>query len=105
MDAIRPKSTVAGFWRLLVALLCITLVVASGTIQAVHSHAHDDVAHTDCSLCATVHVAIQVSQPTVISAVVRVVSFVEAVIPPARPTTHSVFALFTRPPPADLVLA
>jgi hypothetical protein len=105
MDLVKPRSSVSGFLRLLVALACITLIVACGTIQAVHIHANDDVSHTNCSLCVTAHVAVHVSEPQVMPAVVHVVSYVEAIVPPARSTTLSTFALYTRPPPADEVLA
>jgi hypothetical protein len=99
----KRKSAVSGFWRILIALACITLVVASGTIQAVHVHAHDDVAHTGCSLCVTAHAAVNVSNPPVTPVVLHAVSYVEAVVPPARSRVLSTFALFTRPPPADEV--
>jgi hypothetical protein len=101
----KPKYRVGGFWRLLVALLCITLVVACGTIQVVHVHAHGDVSDAGCSLCATAHVAVQISNPPVIPVVVSVVARVEASAPLMRCRTLSIFALFTRPPPADAVLA
>ena len=101
MDLLKPKTAVSGFWRTLVALVCITLAVACGTIQAVHVHAHDDVTHSDCSLCVTAHIAVEVSSPVVIPVVLHPVSSVETVVPPARPVTLSSFGLFTRPPPAD----
>jgi hypothetical protein len=101
----KPRSSVSGFWRILIALACITLIVACGTIQAVHVHPRADVSHADCSLCVTAHIAVDVCHPQVMPAVVHVVSYVEAVTPPARSTTLSTFALFTRPPPADEVLA
>jgi hypothetical protein len=105
MDMMRPKSSVSGFWRRFIVLACLTLVVAFGTVQVVHVHAHNDVSHTDCSLCVTAHVAVHLSNPQVLPAIVHVVSYVETVVPPARSTTLSTFALFTRPPPADEVLA
>ncbi len=46
-------------------LLCIALVVAVGTIQAVHVHPQDDLAHSDCALCVTAHLAVQVAEPPV----------------------------------------
>jgi hypothetical protein len=92
-----------GPWRLLLSVLCIALVFACGTIQAVHVHPNGDLPHTDCALCHTAHAAVQVAVPSVTIHVTPVVSFVEAFIPPARTQVLSTFALFTRPPPVDAV--
>ena len=92
-------------WRLLLALLCVFLVVVTGTVQAVHAHPVGDISHADCSLCATAHVTAQVVEPPVTLFVTAVVTDVEAFVPPMRIKTFSTFALFTRPPPADTVLA
>jgi len=86
-------------------LLCVSLVFVCGTIQAVHVHPQGDISHADCSLCATAHVGVQVAEPAVALHVTPVVSVVEAFVAPTLPRTLSTFALFTRPPPADLVLA
>jgi hypothetical protein len=93
-------------WRLLLALLCIALVVVCGTIQAVHVHPQADVSHSDCALCATAHVGVQVvAVPVTLYRVASVVSAVEALVAPRLAQTLSTFALFTRPPPVDLVVA
>jgi hypothetical protein len=92
-------------WRLLLALLCVFLVVVTGTIQVVHAHPVGDISHADCSLCATAHVTVQVVEPPVALFVSAVVAAVEASVPPIRTGTVFTFALFTRPPPADSVLA
>jgi hypothetical protein len=93
-------------WRLLLALLCLSLVVACGTIQAVHVHPVGDISHSDCALCATAHVSVQVAAaPVVLHHVAPVVSAVEAFVAPTLAQALSTFALFTRPPPVDLVLA
>lgn len=99
----RPK--VQSSWRLLLALLCISLVVACGTIQAVHVHPQGDISHSDCALCATAHVSVQVAEPPVVLQVTPIVSVIEAVVAPTLPRKFSTFALFTRPPPVDFVLA
>src|SRR5262249_16109914 len=49
----RPKMRSA--WRIFVSLLCIALVVAGGTVQAVHVHPQGDLSHSDCALCVTAH--------------------------------------------------
>jgi hypothetical protein len=92
-------------WRLLLALLCLFLVVATGTVQAVHTHPVGDISHADCSLCATAHVTAQVVEPPATLLVAGVVTHVEASVPSIRTGTFFTFALFTRPPPVDSVLA
>src|SRR5713226_2282239 len=100
----RPKMR--GAWRLLLSLLCISLVVACGTIQAVHVHPQGDISHSDCALCATAHVSVQLAETSVtLHHVAPVISAVEAFVAPAPTQTISTFALFTRPPPVDVVLA
>lgn len=100
----RPK--VQSSWRLLLALLCISLVVACGTIQAVHVHPQGDISHSDCALCATAHLSVEVAAaPVTLHHVAPVVSIVVAFVAPALAQTLSTFALFTRPPPVDSVLA
>jgi hypothetical protein len=92
-------------WRLLLALLCVFLVVATGTVQAIHAHPVGDISHADCSLCATAHVTVQVVEPPATLLIAAVVTEVEAFVPPIRIGTVFTFALFTRPPPVDSVLA
>jgi hypothetical protein len=92
-------------WRLLLALLCVFLVVATGTVQAVHAHPVGDISHADCSLCATAHVTAQVVEPPATLLVAAVVTYVEVSAPVIWTGTVFTFALFTRPPPVDFVLA
>ena len=92
-------------WRFLLALLCICLVVVGGTIQAVHVHPQGDITHSDCSLCATAHMGLQVAQHVVVLHVTTVASAVESVAATAPAQHVSTFALFTRPPPVDSVIA
>ena len=96
------RSKVQGAWRLLLALLCVSLVIACGAIQVVHVHPQGDLSHADCALCATAHVGAQIVEtPPAVLHVARVVSVVEAFVPPTLPPDFFTFALFTRPPPAD----
>jgi hypothetical protein len=100
----RPKMQDA--WRLLLSVLCVALVVACGTIQAVHVHPQGDISHPDCALCATAHLSVQLAEtPVTLHPVAPVISAVEAFVPPTLTQTLSTFALFTRPPPVDSVLA
>jgi hypothetical protein len=95
-----------GAWRLLLSLLCISLVVACGTIQSVHVHPQGDLSHSDCALCVTAHVSVQLAElPVTMHHVALVISAVEAFVAPTSAQTLSTFALFTRPPPVNFVLA
>jgi hypothetical protein len=95
-----------GAWRLLLSLLCLSLVVACGTIQVVHVHPQGEISHPDCALCATAHVSVQLAETSVTLRHVAPVKWVvEAFVAPAPTQTLSTFALFTRPPPVDVVLS
>jgi len=104
MNALGSKPRVQSSWRLLLALLCVSLVIACGTIQAVHVHPQGDI-HSDCPLCVTAHVGVQVAETPVVLHVAPVASPVETLVTPPLKGSFSTFALFTRPPPADSVLA
>ena len=99
----KPKQQ--GTWRVVLALLCVLLVIACGTIQVVHVHPDGDISHADCALCATAHLAVQVVPAAVTLFAAPIVAAVETAAPIAQSTTVSTFALFTRPPPADAVCA
>lgn len=99
-----PRPSSRNTWRLLLAFLCIVLVVVCGAIQVVHAHP-DRTYHADCALCATAHAVVQVTVPPVTLHVSHVESVVEVFVLPVRPGTIRTFALFTRPPPVDAVLA
>jgi hypothetical protein len=82
------------------------LVVACGTIQAVHVHPQGDLSHSDCALCVTAHVSAQLAEtPVTMYHVAPVLSAVEAFVAPTLTLTISTFALFTRPPPVDAHLS
>jgi hypothetical protein len=89
-------------WKLILALLCISLVIACGTIQAVHVHPNGEISRADCPLCATAHVAIQIIQPPASLHVAPVVAIVETFLPVVPSRNILTFALFTRPPPVDV---
>ena len=99
----KPKQQTT--WSIVLALLCVLLVVACGTIQAVHVHPAGDISHSDCALCATAHLAVQVVSPAVTVFTAAIVAAVETATPVARNTTFSTYALFTRPPPVAVSFA
>jgi hypothetical protein len=103
--SLRLRPNAQGSWRIFLTLLCVLLVLATGTIQAVHSHPVGDISHADCALCITAHVAVEVAQPPAAIVVSSVVSAVEVFYPSPRTKTFFTFALYTRPPPVDSVLA
>jgi len=95
-----------GAWRILLSLLCLSLVLTCATIQVVHVHPQGDFSHPDCALCATAHLSVQMADaPMMLHHVTSVLSAVGALVAPVLPRTLSTFALFTRPPPVDFVLA
>jgi len=103
--SLRSRSKQRGVETIILALLCVLLVVACGTLQVVHVHPDGDVSHADCALCATAHLAVQVVQPAVTLFVAPIFSPLETAAPIVRNTTLSTFALYIRPPPDVAVLA
>ena len=98
-----PKAR--SSWPLLVGLLCIALVLLSGTLSVTHVHAQGELTHADCGLCATAHLAAEVVTPAPAPPVAQVFARVETARPVSRPRTHVASNLFTRPPPANAPLA
>ena len=92
-------------WRTLLALVCLVLVVLAGTVQVAHTHADGSVTHADCSLCAAAHIAVQAAQSPVPAPAVAVFTALEELPLSVLPAAISTFALFTRPPPVDIVPA
>jgi hypothetical protein len=92
-------------WRLLLAILCVLLVVVSGTLQIAHTHADGADTHANCSLCAAAHITVHLAQAPVPVPVATVISVLHAVPRTVASTALCTFALFTRPPPADVVPA
>jgi hypothetical protein len=95
-----------GWGTLLLAVLCVLLVVVSGTLQVAHTHADGSDTHTDCSLCAAAHITVQVVQhaPAPVPAT-AVVAVLHTLSPAILPVSLSTFALFTRPPPVAAAAA
>ncbi len=95
-----PVRSSTAAWRVLLALLCVLLVIVAGTAQSIHMHADGTDSHANCSLCATAHVSVHVAPalaPSFSSAASAILDFCQD-DQPSNPL--SIFALFTRPPPA-----
>lgn len=86
--------------RIVLALACILLVVLSGTVQVAHSHAGNDDGHASCSLCATAHVTVHLSEAVAPVPSARVVARIEVREPVEVSSNSSAFPYFSRPPPA-----
>ena len=83
-------------------VLCISLVMLGGVLSAAHTHSAGDVSHLDCGLCITAHMAVQAAAPAPQILLLQVFAAVEASRPVDRPQFIPQFALYSRPPPADL---
>lgn len=88
-------------WRIILALVCMLLVLVTGTVQVAHTHADGADTHANCSLCAVAHVTVHLAQtPAPTQAPAAVVTMLQALPPASIASALSTFALFTRPPPA-----
>lgn len=86
--------------RIILATVCVMLVMLSGAVQAVHSHADSAGIHADCSLCVTAHVTVQLAEAPAPLPVAHVFAQVELLPPAELPASSSAFSNFTRPPPS-----
>jgi len=102
---IRQLRQAGRSWRLLLALVCVLLVVVSGTVQVAHAHADGTNTHADCSLCAAAHITVHLAQTPAPAAVAAVVAVPETLPAAVLPNRLCTFALFNRPPPVDVVPA
>jgi hypothetical protein len=88
-------------WRVLLSVLCISLVMVGGVLSATHNHSQGEVTHQDCGLCVTAHMAVQVAVAVTHVCTSQVFARVEASQPVTQPQFTPQFALFSRPPPAS----
>ena len=100
MASSAPKRRDRATWRILLALLCAVLVMVAGTAQVLHIHADGTDTHANCSLCAAAHVGVQIASTPAPSATLQVSALPDLRETPRPVNPVSVFALFTRPPPA-----
>ncbi len=99
------KSTMSrtrSRWRILLGVLCVSLIMLGGVVSATHTHSQGEISHQDCGLCVTAHMAIQVAVSVTHVCVAQVFTRVESSQPVARTQFIPQFALFSRPPPACL---
>ena len=89
-------------WRVLLSVLCISLIMLGGVLSATHTHSQGEISHQDCGLCVSAHMAIQVAVSVTQVFVSQVFTRIETASPVARPQFIPQFALFSRPPPACL---
>jgi hypothetical protein len=90
-----PKNR--GRWSGVVSVLCLVMMLAMGTVQAVHVHPDNAPRHT-CSICSTPNAKLNTEDASPVPVMVAVpVASVEISVPRIfRPTTPN----FVRPPPA-----
>lgn len=100
MPALLANPRRSPWWRVLLAVVCVLLVIAVGTVQAVHVHSDGTTSHADCSLCGTAHVSVQVLRSPVAAAPVVLATYIEPSVELRAAVATPVFALFTRPPPS-----
>src|ERR1700761_3487298 len=91
-------------WLALLGVFCIALVLASGVVQAVHTHDSGQPDH-DCSLCVSAHHVVQIAPTVELSNVSRPIAAVAFSVASALPQRRFFFKLACRPPPDDSVLA
>ena len=95
----RRAGTVRSL-RVILAVACVLLVMLTGTVQVVHSHAGGDDSHASCSLCVTAHVAVHLTQAQAPTPAARVVARIETRPPAELPSGSTAFSHFSRPPPS-----
>jgi hypothetical protein len=103
MQGMFATSRRQSSWRVLLSVLCISLIVLGGIISVTHTHSktETETSHQDCGLCVTAHMAVQVAVVVTQVTTSQVFTRVETSSPVARPQVTPQFALFSRPPPAD----
>jgi hypothetical protein len=89
-------------WKISLVVLCIALLTVGGVLAATHTHTHSDASHQDCGLCVTAHMAVQVAAAVTYVFVFAVFARIEVACDLVAHESVPQFALFSRPPPADL---
>jgi hypothetical protein len=87
-------------WKAFLGVICIALVLVSGTLSVTHSHAKAVDEHGTCGLCVSAHMTAHLAAPPPQIVLTQVFIEIESAAPVARPRTAPHFALFSRPPPA-----
>lgn len=102
MVDISTSSRTRTALRVLLGVLCISLLMVGSVVAAAHSHTDGEVPHPNCGLCVTAHMAVQVAVTVTQVCVAQVFTRVEASTPVASFQFTPQFALFSRPPPSGL---
>jgi hypothetical protein len=94
------KLRARSSWVALAGIVCVSLVLMIGMVQAVHSHpsGHPD---PDCALCVTAHQAVQVVALVTLDVSSRAVEQVSPERELPSPLRSFFFRLDCRPPPAE----
>jgi hypothetical protein len=104
MPSLSTQSRVRFSWLSVIGIVCVALVLMSGMIQVMHSHANGQ-PDNDCPLCVTAHQAIQiVALVSLAIACQTLVAFVSRLVL-QTPRKLFFFKLACRPPPAETALA
>ena len=99
MLRLKYKPRPQGPRALLFGILCIALVLVGATIQVAHTHEFENLAHPECSLCVTAHVAITPAALIVLPAPRDYAARIEVELAADRPRSFFTLPLFIRPPP------
>jgi hypothetical protein len=91
--------------RLLVGILCVLLLLVGSTLEAAHSHPGPEAFHPDCALCVTAHIVAHVVATPAFATVAVLFETVQHAVPLSPARSLFLSDLFTRPPPACLLLA
>ncbi len=99
------KPVTLSPWKSFLGVLCIVLVLVSGTLSVTHSHGKAVDEHGTCGLCVSAHMTAHLAAPAPQLILTEVFIELEPSIPVARAYFVPHFALFCRPPPASTRIA
>jgi len=97
----KPNTVLLSPWKSFLGVLCIVLVLVSGTLSVTHSHAKAVDEHGTCGLCVSAHMTAHLAAPAPQLVLTQVFIELEPTSPVARVHAAPHFALFSRPPPAS----
>lgn len=101
----KPNAVKLSPWKSFLGVLCIVLVLVSGTLSVTHSHAKAVDEHGACGLCVSAHMTAHLAAPAPQLILTQVFIELEPATPVARAQATPHFALFSRPPPVSTHIA